>query len=86
MEMVSASKMRRAQQRVLASRPYAERLERMIGDLAALEARRRERSGCSLCWRIAKSSKIEVILITPDTWADWSIELEHHPSRGPLHA
>ena len=37
MEMVSASKMRRAQQRVLASRPYAERLEAMIGDLAAIQ-------------------------------------------------
>lgn len=34
MEMVSASKMRRAQQRVLASRPYSERLRRMIADLA----------------------------------------------------
>ena len=36
MEMVAASRMRRAQQRVLASRPYSERLEAMIGDLAAL--------------------------------------------------
>ncbi len=34
MEMVSASKMRRAQQHVLASRPYSERLQRMIADLA----------------------------------------------------
>jgi F-type H+-transporting ATPase subunit gamma len=34
MEMVSASKMRRAQQRVLASRPYSERLQKMIADLA----------------------------------------------------
>lgn len=32
--MVSASKMRRAQQRVLASRPYSDRLQRMIADLA----------------------------------------------------
>jgi len=36
MEMVSAAKMRRAQQRVLASRPYAERLQAVIADLAAL--------------------------------------------------
>jgi len=35
MEMVSASKMRRAQARVLASRPYSEHLQRMIADLAA---------------------------------------------------
>ncbi|HKG26211.1 MAG TPA: F0F1 ATP synthase subunit gamma, partial [Thermomicrobiales bacterium] len=40
MEMVSASKMRRAQQRVLASRPYAERLRAVIGDLASLQADR----------------------------------------------
>jgi F-type H+-transporting ATPase subunit gamma len=35
MEMVSASKMRKAQIRVLAARPYAERLQSMIADLAA---------------------------------------------------
>jgi F-type H+-transporting ATPase subunit gamma len=35
MEMVSASKMRRAQSHVLASRPYSERIEAMIADLAA---------------------------------------------------
>lgn len=33
--MVSASKMRRAQQHVLAARPYSERIEAMIADLAA---------------------------------------------------
>lgn len=37
MEMVSASKMRRAQQRVLASRPYSERLQAMIGDLSSIQ-------------------------------------------------
>jgi F-type H+-transporting ATPase subunit gamma len=36
MEMVSAAKMRRAQQRVLASRPYSERLQAVIADLAEL--------------------------------------------------
>lgn len=35
MEMVSAVKMRRAQAAVLASRPYAERLDRLIGTLVA---------------------------------------------------
>ncbi len=34
MEMVAASRMRRAQLRVLASRPYSERLQRLIADLA----------------------------------------------------
>ena len=37
MEMVSASKMRRAQQRVTSSRPYAERLQGVIADLATLQ-------------------------------------------------
>lgn len=36
MEMVAASKMRRAQDRVTAGRPYADRLRDVLGDLAAL--------------------------------------------------
>lgn len=36
MEMVSASKMRRAQQRVVATRPYTERIGAVIGNLAGL--------------------------------------------------
>ena len=35
MEMVAASKMRRAQQQVVATRPYADRIRAMIGDLAS---------------------------------------------------
>src|SRR5690349_4146502 len=35
METIAASKMRRAQQRVLANRPYAERIVEVLGDLAA---------------------------------------------------
>lgn len=38
MEMVAASKMRRAQQMVLASRPYAEKMVEVLGDLAARTA------------------------------------------------
>ena len=34
MEMVAASKMRKAQQRMAASRPYAERMRKVIGHLA----------------------------------------------------
>jgi F-type H+-transporting ATPase subunit gamma len=36
MEMIAASKMRRAQERGLAGRPYAEKIEQVIADLAAL--------------------------------------------------
>ena len=35
MELVAASKMRRAQERVLASRPYAEKMHTVLGDLSA---------------------------------------------------
>jgi len=35
MEMVATSKMRRAQDRVLAGRPYAEKIEQVLADLAA---------------------------------------------------
>jgi len=34
MEMVSAAKMRKAQTRVLASRPYSEQLRQIMADLA----------------------------------------------------
>ncbi len=35
MELVAASRMRRAQERVLASRPYAEKMHEVLGDLSA---------------------------------------------------
>lgn len=35
MEMVAASKMRRAQQHVVATRPYADRIRAMVGDLSS---------------------------------------------------
>src|SRR5438034_7558967 len=38
MELVAASRMRRAQQRVLAARPYAETMRTFIGELAAAAA------------------------------------------------
>lgn len=65
MEMVAASKMRRAQQRVLASRPYAERLEAMIGDLAALNLDADEVAAFPLLAQ-REVKKIEVLLVTPD--------------------
>ena len=36
MEMVAAVKMRRAQQAVLATRPYAEKMQALLSDLAAM--------------------------------------------------
>jgi F-type H+-transporting ATPase subunit gamma len=61
MEMVATSKMRRAQDRDLAGRPYAEKIQRVLSDLVAQEGgfahpllQRRE------------LKKIEIIHITPD--------------------
>ena len=65
MEMVAASKMRRSQQRVLASRPYAERLEAMIGDLASLQLDADSAAAFPLLAQ-REVKKIEVLLVTPD--------------------
>ena len=65
MEMVSAAKMRRAQQRVLASRAYSERLEAVIGDLASLSLDSEQLKAFPLLeQRTVK--KAGLILITPD--------------------
>ena len=65
MEMVSASKMRRAQQRVLASRPYAERLQGVIADLSALQLDAEELRNFPLLEQ-RDIRRAGVILITPD--------------------
>ena len=65
MEMVSASKMRRAQQSVLASRPYSERLEEVIADLSAIEFDAEEAGQFPLLQQRAVKASA-VILITPD--------------------
>lgn len=65
MQMVAASKMRRAQHHVLATRPYAERLTAMIGDLASIGAwAELERQYPLLAKRPVR--RTQVILITPD--------------------
>jgi F-type H+-transporting ATPase subunit gamma len=65
MEMVSAAKMRKAQQRVLASRPYAERLRSVIGDLASLRIDAAELQSFPLLTQ-REIKKTAVILVTPD--------------------
>ncbi len=65
MQMVAASKMRRAQHHVLATRPYAERLTAMIGDLASIGVwSELERQFPLLAKRPVR--RTQVILITPD--------------------
>lgn len=64
MEMVAASKMRRAQQHVLATRPYAERIRAMIGDLASMTAFEEQGEFPLLVQRPIRRS--QVILVTSD--------------------
>lgn len=65
MEMVAASKMRRAQQAVLAARPYAERIRVMLGDLAAMSSPQEEVQAFPLLQH-RPIRRIQVILVTSD--------------------
>jgi F-type H+-transporting ATPase subunit gamma len=63
MEMVAASKMKRAQERGLAGRPYAEKIQQVIADLAALPG-----AGSALHPLLQRRpvSRIALVHITPD--------------------
>jgi len=63
MEMVAASKMRRAQQAVQASRPYAQRIYELLGHLSAQVA---GEEVTHPLMRRREPHRIEVVHITPD--------------------
>jgi F-type H+-transporting ATPase subunit gamma len=65
MEMVAASKMRRAQQAVLAARPYADRIRAMLGDLAAMTSPAEEVRAFPVLQR-RPVKRIQLILVTSD--------------------
>jgi len=65
MEMVSASKMRRGQQAVLAARPYADRIRLMLADLAAIADRADLLRSFPLLSR-RPIRRVQVIMITSD--------------------
>lgn len=65
MEMVAASKMRRAQDRVTSGRPYSERLREVLGDLASLQLDNEQLQEFPLLMQ-REVKKTAVILITPD--------------------
>ncbi|MBA2276685.1 MAG: F0F1 ATP synthase subunit gamma [Chloroflexia bacterium] len=65
MEMVSASKMRRAQERVQASRPYSELLHRVIADLSSLHLDAEELKQFPLLAE-RPVQRTALIMITPD--------------------
>ena len=63
MEMIAASKMKRAQERGLAGRPYADKIQQVIADLAALTEPGREPHPLL---RRRPVNKIALVHITPD--------------------
>ena len=63
MQMIAASKMRRAQQLTLAGRPYAERMRGVLADLAAQPAESEE---LHPLLRRREVSRVQIIHITPD--------------------
>ena len=65
MEMVAASKMRRAQQRVVATRPYTDRISAVIGNLSGLAESGDGDDRFPLLDQ-RPIQKVAVILITPD--------------------
>ena len=63
MEMIATSKMRRAQERGLAGRPYAEKIHQVLADLAALPT---EGGALHPLLQRRTVNKIAIIHITPD--------------------
>ena len=63
MEMVAASKMRRAQEASLAGRPYSEKILQVIADLAAIPQEGKTVHPLLQCRPV---TKITVVFITPD--------------------
>jgi len=65
MEMVSAAKMRKAQQRVTASRPYSEQLRQIMSDLATQQPDPEAMQAFPLLQR-RPIKNVELIVVTPD--------------------
>ncbi|MCH8102235.1 MAG: ATP synthase F1 subunit gamma [Chloroflexi bacterium] len=64
MQMIAASKMRRAQEMVLAGRPYSEKIEVMLADLAAVQSQTDEAAVPLL--EVRPVQKTALVLVTPD--------------------
>ncbi len=63
MEMIASSKMRKAQERGLAGRPFSEKIEQVIADLAALP---KGNEGNHPLLQVRPVKKIAIVHITPD--------------------
>ena len=92
MKMVSAAKLRRAQDRTIASRPYASLLRKVLGNVAAAVASDDQGSPNPLLAR-REENRILLVLITgdkviPDSSAilDWLEETRPEPALLPKSA
>jgi F-type H+-transporting ATPase subunit gamma len=65
MKMVSAAKLRRAQERATASRPYADMMRRVLSNVAAAAAGNEEASRLPLL-QVREEKRIQVIVVTSD--------------------
>jgi F-type H+-transporting ATPase subunit gamma len=65
MEMVSAAKMRKAQQRVTASRPYSDQLRQIMSDLATQQPDPEQQAQFPLL-QTRPVRNVELIVVTPD--------------------
>lgn len=65
MEMVSAAKMRKAQQRVTASRPYSDQLRQIMSDLATQQPDPEQLAQFPLLQK-RPVQRVELIVVTPD--------------------
>src|SRR5437762_13316515 len=66
MKMVSAAKLRRAQERAIASRPYANIMKRVLSNVAAAAAGNEEEADLPLL-RIREVKRIQMIVVSRDT-------------------
>lgn len=66
MKMVSAAKLRRAQEHALESRPYASMMDRMLKNIAAAAAATQELSEAPLL-QVREEKRIQMIVVSSDT-------------------
>jgi F-type H+-transporting ATPase subunit gamma len=66
MKMVSAAKLRRAQERALASRPYSEMMGRVLSNIAAAAAGNDEAANLPLL-QVREEKRVQAIVVTSDT-------------------
>jgi F-type H+-transporting ATPase subunit gamma len=66
MKMVSAAKLRRAQERVIAARPYAKTMREMLANLAAA-AQADERASDSSWLAVREPKRVDLIFVSSDT-------------------